>query len=475
MTQLKYSLLALAASLSVVIIFAVYPNFDAHQTGLAGYVTAAIFITTWVLGSLSKRLLAVSIIIVLAFIEPETRITDTVTLKLITNGILGGAVLRLFFDRSSIKMSWLFATVIVYSFIAFWFPLINANLGLIDIYTSFIFLKYGAVILLAGSLPKTKQTWKFISASIMVGSLLVAFVLMIQTTKIPVLDNWMWNVYLWARLDNGPETASNILDTNIRANYFRAWGVGIPAVSAGLLSISLGAWFAFLAATKNRRLVIVTIGLSFVILGILVTGNRGGSLALILGLGLGLYYWNHKQRPTEKLKLISITMILCVGLLAILATTNTAFYKTILNSYDRTFTAIPRVINGVPDKSIEARIDEYHLLDISLIGTKQPRKQFGSDYLTVMNHLGIIGLIFYLAIFVGIYRNTYKSLVGIIAFSSLAIVAFGLRIFEDEHSIIVLFLLVPAIPRYHTFSTRPEHTPSDRIELKKAGMLWTKN
>jgi len=173
-------LAAFAAGLFIVVGLALNPSINAYHTGFAGLVVSGIFLASVVAGSAGNRIHVLVALLFLAFLEPETKITNSLQFSIVSDGLIVGAGTSWLLEKRGIPKSSLPILGVIGGMFAMTlvFPVIVGKLQWIHIHDALMFVKYGIVATLAFSV--TSRDLKSVVIVLAISSSIVAGVAFVQ-------------------------------------------------------------------------------------------------------------------------------------------------------------------------------------------------------------------------------------------------------------------------------------------------------
>ncbi len=393
--------------LAVVLSFALHPSVTAYHTGLAGYLVAAIFVAAAAAGAMAPRLRVLAIVLLLAFVEPETTITNTLKFNIASNGLLIGVGVAWVFDPPHVERSniGLLSTLAAFGLLVVALPVAFGARGWIHIHDALMIGKYVMVVILAVSLPVNRQTWRSISTALVVGSFTAAAFTVLMAFRIPVFNTWVFATYFASH----GLTDADI--TRLALEYTRAFGVAGAVGTGALLSLSIGAWFALLIEyRKAERSFAIFAGLLVVMFAIFLTGSRLGMLASLSGVALAVVWWFRMGRPGFLFGALG-RVALVVGILTAIALAASPSLRQVASTSDtRVVQTIPNLIKGTPDPSFAQRLSEYKGVEINPLGNPAGRDtQWTGEPLVLLTRFGIPGLLLVWQIWLMLFARANRA------------------------------------------------------------------
>ena len=382
-------LAAFAVGLFIVVGLALHPSINAYHTGFAGLVVSAIFLVSVVAGSAGKRLHVLVLLLFLAFLEPQTKVTNSLQFSIISNGLIVGAISSWFVERPNIPKSSLpiLAAIGGMFTMTLLFPFMLGALEWIHIHDALMFVKYGIVTVLAFSV--TGRDVKSIVLVLAVSSAIVAGVAFVQAFSVPWFGQWMFETYFSARNYSADEV------NHLSAIYSRSYGVAGPIGTALLLAMSLGAWFVLIIRSRaTHEMVIASVGICLVLLGIFLTGSRLGVLTAVPAVAFGLTWWAVLGRPSLQVKFLSISVILTMVVVLVASIFSSSFALSTITSTERFVKTIPNLLRGTPDDSFKERMEEFSEVELSYLEFSADRNTGRtSEYLVLLSRYGLAGFL----------------------------------------------------------------------------------
>lgn len=384
-------LVPFGAGLVIVLLFVHHPSVNAYHAGLAGWLVSAIFLASVVVGARTGRIYILSALIILSFVEPGVKITNSLHFDIVSNGLLIGAGTAWLLGRPRIAASSMpiLAAIAGIATLTLVVPAIFRSVEWIDIHDALMFGKYALIVVLAFATKSSGKMWLVIAGSIALGSALVAVFAILQTFHIPVINTWIFSTYLPTRDLPDAELA------HLTTSYLRAYGVGGPTGSAMLLAMSIGAWLVLLMkADSFWRVVAVSAGMSSVLIAVFLMSSRLGVLVVVPVLLMGISWINAGKRNRPLMWTSSSTFVFMLLLVVGLAFANASFGDTVKNSKERFTSTIPNLLRGQPDESVRDRIDEYAQLDLmGLRYTGVRGAPWSNEYFVLLDRFGLAGLL----------------------------------------------------------------------------------
>ena len=378
------------AGVAIVLMFALHPGVHLYHVGFAGYLVASVFVIATISGAAIPRAWTLSAVIVLAFVEPDTFITNSLRFNVASNGILVGAAINWIINRPRVDRRdiYLLLPIATLSLMALTLPFVFGSSGWIHVHDSMMFAKYGLIMILAFSVRSDRHRWRAVAIPVVIGSGLAAMYTLVQAFHIPAINHWTFTTYFASR------NWTDIEINHFAQEYYRVWGVDKPVATAALLSLSVGAWCALLFACRGKLAnVALASGLAIVLTAIFLTGSRMGMLTALLGLGLVAVWWLKLGKPPVRMNVVGISVLACASLLWVSAAISPDFNRTFQTSTDRILTTIPGLINRTPDPSIAERLEEYDTLEFSYFGDPTNRNNGSiSEYVAFLRRFGMVGL-----------------------------------------------------------------------------------
>ena len=382
-------LTAFAVGLFIVVGLALHPSINAYHTGFAGFVVSVIFLVSAVAGSVGKRAHILVALVFLAFLEPETKITNSLHLIVVSNGLIVGTLSNWFLEKPKVSkasfpilvaIGGMFAMTLV-------FPVIAGALLWIHIHGALMFVKYGIVAILGFSV--TRHDVKLIVIVLVAASSIVAAVAILQAFNFPWFGQWMYEIYFSARNYSSEEVGQ------LPSNYSRSIGVAGPIGSALLMVMSLGAWFVLIIRSKTTaQMVVASLGINLILLGIFLTGSRLGVLAAGPALTFGLVWWSSLGRPIVQGKFLSISAILVMVFVLVASIFSSSFALTTITSTQRLVSTVPNLLRGTPDDSFRERPEDFSEIQLSYFDFTIDRETgLTSEYLILLKRYGLAGFL----------------------------------------------------------------------------------
>ncbi|MCH7983490.1 MAG: hypothetical protein IIC28_05920, partial [Chloroflexi bacterium] len=319
-------LAAFGVGFVIVFLFALHPSVNAYHTGFAGLFVSAIFLTAVVAGATVRRIYVLAALLLLAFVEPEVKVTNTLQFIIVSNGLLIGAGTTWMLDRQRVpvKSFPILAVLALIGTMTIAAPLTIGTVGWIHVHDALIFVKYGLITLVAFTALETRASWKIPIAATAAGSAAAATFSVVQAFHIPQVNHWIFETYFAASQFSSDEIVE------ITSHYFRSIGVAGPIGTATLLALSIGSWLLLLITTKGPGAVRVhAFWLLVVLLAIFLTGSRLGMLSAtvvtVIGAGWVVSSSSGRQllRPAIPVVAVFATLFILVAAL------NPAFGRTV--------------------------------------------------------------------------------------------------------------------------------------------------
>ena len=464
-------LAAFAAALFIVVGLALHPSINAYHTGFAGLVVSGIFIASAVAGSAGKRMHVLVALLFLAFIEPETKITNSLQFNIVSNGLIIGAILSWVIEKPKIAKSSLpiLAAIAGMFTMTLVFPILLGSLMWIHIHDALMFVKYGIVGVLA--LSVTNRDAKSIVVVIAVSSAAVAAVSIFQAFNFSWFGEWMYETYFSAKNYSTEEIG------HMSTVHARSSGVAGPIGNALFLMTSLGAWFVLIIRSKTTpQMAFASLGISAVILAIYLTGSRLGLLTAAPALVLGLVWWSSLGRPSVQSKFLSMSAILVLVFVLVASIFSSSFALSTLTSTERYVMTIPNLLRGTPDDSFEERLADYSNVELSYFDVSAERETGRtSEYLVLLKRYGMAGFLLvwqlWLMVVVRATRAANNApsmsdrsmgIVSMVVAMTMVIGGIGNGALQDPSRMTVLLIVVgltPVMSRVH--SLIPSRPPRD--------------
>ncbi len=459
-------------AVAIALVFALHPSVTAYHTGLAGYLVAAIFVPASVIGAIVPRVRVLAIVILLAFVEPEIAVTNTLTFNIASNGLLIGAVVAWVFDRPQVEArnAPLLLALTAFAFMVVALPVAFGARGWIHVHDALMIGKYVIVVMLAMSLPVNRQTGRSISTARVVGSFAVAAFTVLMAFRVPMFNKWVFSTYLASRGLSDSEI------TRMAIEYTRAFGVAGAVGTSVLLSLSIGAWFALLIEYRRaERSFAIFAGLLVVMFAIFLTGSRLGMLATFSGVALAVVWWFRMGRPGFLFGGLGRVALVLGIFTAIALAANPSLRQVAITSDTRVVQTVPNLIKGTPDPSFAQRLAEYKGVEINPVGNPGERNtQWTGEPLVLLTRFGIPGLLLVWQIWVMLFTRANRAadsapsvsgrlfgLAASIGVLAAVVVGLGTRsILEPSQIVPVLALaalapvvqMVPGVSRAYSFT-----------------------
>ena len=470
-------LAAFAVSLFIVVGLALHPSINAYHTGFAGLVVSGIFLAFAVAGSTGKRIHVLVALLFLAFLEPETKITNSLQFSIVSNGLIVGAGTSWLLEKRGIPKTSLpilaaiggmFAMTLV-------FPAIVGALQWIHIHDALMFAKYGIVVVLAFSV--TSRDLKSIVIVLAVSSSIVAAVAFVQAFNFSWFGEWMYETYFASRNYTAEEVG------HLTAIYSRSNGVAGPIGTALLLAMSLGAWFVLIIRSKTTlQMAIASIGINAVLLGIFLTGSRLGVATAVPALAFGLIWWSALGRPSVQAKFLSWAAIFTVGVVLVSSIFSSSFALSTITSFERFATTIPNLLRGTPDDSFKERMEEFSEVELSYLDFSAER-DIGrtSEYLVLLRRYGLAGFLLVWQLWLMIVARATRAansapnmsdrsmgIISLVVAITLVIGGIDSGALLDPRRMTVLLIVVGLMPVLSRFqSLAPSRRP---VEMEDTGL-----
>jgi hypothetical protein len=426
---------------------------------------SAVFLVSAVAGATTSRVYVLAALLSLAFIEPEVTVTNTLQFNVVSNGLLIGAGVVWLLDRPAVARSSLpiLAVIAGFASMTIVFPAITASFAWIHIHDVLMFGKYWLIVLLVASVEPGKKMWPLIAGSLVTASFPVAAFTILQSFHIPVISDWIFSTYLSAR----GFTDSQL--PHLSTSYSRAYGVAGPINTAVLLAMSLGAWFAFLAASNSRKSTIVAVaGLILVLIATYLTGSRLGVVTTVPLLVLGIVWIRATGSRRPLLRTIVVTCVIASVLVIGLTHIDSSFGQTVETSNSRIINTIPNLLRGQPDPSLEVRIDEYAQIDLGNFRLSGERStEWAGEYIVLLYRYGLAGFLLvwliWLLLLVRSVRATnhsrlpsdrYLGIIALVAVVSSIVSATGTSSLLDPSRMTLVLIAVGVTPALGVFVPR---------------------
>ncbi len=398
-----------AALIAVVVAlaFALHPSVTAYHTGFAGYLVAAIFISASIIGAAAPRVRVLAIVLLLAFVEPETTITNTLKFNIASNGLLIGAAVAWVFDQPQVEARNvpLLSAMVAFALMVVALPVAFGARGWIHLHDALMIGKYVLIVMLAMSLPMDRQTWRSISTALVVGSFTAAAFTVLVAFRIPVFNKWVFSTYF------ASHGLSDAEITRLALEYTRAFGVAGAVGTGALLSLSMGVWFALLIEyRKAERSFAIFAGLLVVLFAIFLTGSRLGMLATFAGVVLAAVWWFRMGRPGLLFGALGRVALVMGIFTAIALAVNPSIRQVAGTSDTRVVQTVPNLIKGTPDPSFAQRLSEYRGVEINPLGNPGGRDtQWTGEPLVLLTRFGIPGLLLVWQIWLMLFTRANRA------------------------------------------------------------------
>ncbi|MEE8045474.1 MAG: hypothetical protein V3T49_01405 [Dehalococcoidia bacterium] len=396
----KKGLTALSVGLAIVLLFAIHPSVNSYHVGFAGVGLVGVFLASIVVGALTRRLVVLSALLFLAFVEPEIRVTNSLVFNIVSNGLIIGAVSTWLLDSRRIYISLVPVLGILgmFALMTIIGPLVAGWTGWIHIHDALMFMKYGMVAVIAasafrvGKSGKIDANWKLPVVALAAGSAAAAGFTIIQSFHILAINQWVFGTYFgWKFTETELSTDSIALLTN--GTYFRAFGVAGQLGTSVLLASSLGGWLLLLGLAKSpvaTRLLVF--GMSGVLLAIFLTGTRLGMIAAVVVLAIGAGWWVFSSQRHRAIRPVLSPIMVAVMLIVVATNTNYAFGETFATATNRVVSTIPDLLDGNTDASLYSRLIQYSELDRVYFGLGRERDTaLNNEYLIFLHRFGPAG------------------------------------------------------------------------------------
>lgn len=434
-------LAAFGVGLVIVLLFALHPSVNAYHTGFAGWLVSTIFLASVVFGARAERIYTLSALIILSFVEPDVRITNSLQFDIVSNGLLIGAGTAWLLDRPRLAASSMpiLAAIAGMATLALVIPAIFRSVEWIDIHDALMIGKYAVIVALAFATKSSEKMWLVIAGSIAIASALVAVFTILQTFHIPAINTWIFSTFLSTRNLSDADLAHLI------TSYLRAYGVVGPTGSATLLALSIGAWFVLLMkANSFWRVVAVSAGMSSVLIAVYMTGSRLGILVIVPVIVMGISWLNTGKIKRPFVCTSLSVFVFALLLVIVLAFANASFGDTVNTSKGRFTSTVPNLLRGQPDESVRDRIDEYAQLDLmGLRYTDARSAPWSSEYFVLLDRFGLAGFLlawlFWMLLFVRSARASVSAMSEsdrLLGFVALAVVLATVASAVGTHAIL---------------------------------------
>jgi hypothetical protein len=474
-------LFAVGAGIVIIALFAGYPSVNAYHHGAAGLLVSVVFLATIFWVSTAKRIHVLAALLVLAFIEPGTRITNSLDFNVVSNGLVIGAGVSWILGTRAIPRSAMPILGVVggMGFMTLVFPMIVGELKWIHVHDTMMFAKLGIIVLLAFSC--TERNFRSIVAPLAISSLGVAALAIVQAFHIPWLNHWIFETY-FASSAISADTVLHLIE-----NYFRSFGTDGPVGTASLLVMSLGAWFILIIRSQTTtRSVWASLGLSVVLVGMLLTGSRLGVLIALPVLSFGFIWWTVDGRTKTQGRILVASVAFSVLLVVVASATNQSFGRTVDTVSSRFVSTIPRLLNGMPDESFRDRLAEYSDVELGYFEVNPGQStELTSEYLVLLERYGLAGLLLTWQLWIMILTRSMRSanngrtmndrylgMTAMVVATSLMIGGVGIGAILDPTRmtiLLIVFGLTPAMSPFYKHSGVPvsisSNTDNARLRL----------
>lgn len=471
-------LAAFAVGLFIVVGLALHPSINAYHTGFAGLVVSGIFLASVVAGSVGQRVHILVALIFLAFLEPETKITNSLQFIIVSNGMIVGALSSWFVEkpkvsRASLPILGVIAGMFTMTLV---FPVIVGALQWIHIHDALMFVKYGIVAVLAFSV--TRHDTKLIVIVFVAASSIVAAVAIVQAFNFPWFGKWMYEIYFSARNYSAEEVG------HLTAIYARSNGVSGPISSSLLMVMSLGAWFVLIIRSKSTaQMIVASLGINVILLGIYLTGSRLGVLAAGPALAFGLVWWSSLGRPSVQAKFLSISAILIMVFVLVASIFSSSFALSTITSTQRFVSTVPNLLRGTPDDSFKERLEDFSEIELSYLDFSIERETGRtSEYLTLLKRYGLAGFLLVWQLWLMIVVRSTRAannapnmsgrsmgIVSMVVSITMVIGAIGDGALLDPSRMTVLLVVVglmPVLSRFQNLARSRVHVEIDNSVLQ---------
>lgn len=384
-------ILAAIVAIAISLVFAQHPSVNAYHSGLAGYIASAVFVVASVIGGTTARSKVLMAVLILAFVEPETRITNSLVFNVVSNGLLIGASSHWLLHQRRIgrHVQPILLGVVAFSVVIIGLPSALGEIGWAHIHDSLKIFKYVIVLGIALSLPRTNRTWFIASIGIAIGSAAVALFTIVQALHISSFNEVIFTHYFSSHSFDQGEI--NYLSNDL----LRMWGVSGPINNAVLLSLSISAWFTLLIHLQNRfwRYAIPA-GLLCVLLAIYLTASRLGEMSAVVSFVIFTLWWFKSGKPVMNPVAISRVVLAVTLILILVLQVNPAFKRVFDASSNRIIQTGKMGTTGKLDGSFSERVADLKVVDLQIAGdpTKIGREST-VEWVVTLRRYGVIGLV----------------------------------------------------------------------------------